>query len=238
MNEGAQRFVKHMLAYTVRLVRNAASFPTDAGIASGFLLEREDHFLLLTAGHIFDRPGSWTLETNVSDSHTTLHVAVRDVQLIAGVNFNTGHVHRIDVAWARIAQSDVCAGLAANPKLSGRRVELPIYRGPLDSLPNRESYYGFAAWNRVEFHEDVSTLVSEPSFEIGLCFLGENSQGLYEFELARPHQGREYYEGASGAPIADEEGRIVGLLLCGDIDRNVLFAAPLACYAPYLAVGT
>jgi len=71
--DGIQAFRELMLKHTVRLIRNIHTFPKDSGVASGVILERDDGLLLLTAGHIFDRPGSWTLETSLSVGNTTLH---------------------------------------------------------------------------------------------------------------------------------------------------------------------
>ena len=58
--------------------------------------------------------------------------------------------------------------------------------------------------------------------------------GLYKFELARKHQGHSYYKGASGAPIADPEGRIISMLVCGDEDEVFLYGVPLRKHAARL----
>lgn len=64
-----------------------------------------------------------------------------------------------------------------------------------------------------------------------MCYVGSRTQGgLYEFRLARPHQGRKYYKGSSGAPIADEEGLIVALVVGGEPDKDLIYGVPLARY--------
>ena len=86
---------------------------------------------------------------------------------------------------------------------------------------------------------DISGLVAEGSFEIGMRYRSTRSKDdVYEFELDRPHQGHEYYYGASGSPIADETGQIVSLLLGGDPQENLLFGVPLARFNSVLGLVT
>jgi hypothetical protein len=103
-------FIDHMLANTVRLVRNARHFPHNPGVASGFLVYREERPLLLTAGHIFTAAGPWTLETNLTSNEGVLHVALRDLQRIVSLDLGSGDLAEIDMAWASIDPEDVRAG--------------------------------------------------------------------------------------------------------------------------------
>lgn len=224
-------FIEHMLKYTVRLIRNTKDFPENFGLASGVIIERPSNPVLLTAGHIFNKPGAWTLETNIVVANMTLHLPLRDIQMLSQINLDKGTAQNIDLAWAQIHRADCMAALDSFPKTQEQRIELPLYCGPLDEEPKRNSFYGFAAWNKVELHQEVSTLVSEASYEIGMCYRGTcNGDILYEFELARDHQGYDYYQGTSGAPIADEEGRIIALVSGGDPAENLIFGVPLARY--------
>jgi hypothetical protein len=224
---------------TVVLVRNAHTFPNDSGIASGLIMKRDDgQLLLLTAGHSFSRSGAWTLDTGLSVGGTTLHAPIQDLQLLASLNLATGEVAPVDLAWGWIESAGIRQELANKPSFKGMSVELPVYQGSLTAVPSPDHAYGYASWNRVEFHATVGTLAVDPSYEVGMTFLGTNSDsGLYEFELDRLHQGHSYYEGASGAPIADETGQIVSMLLAGDRNRNILLGAPLARYASILGLG-
>ncbi len=56
-DSAVQDFIEHMLSNTVRLMRDVSTFPENFGLASGVLVARPDDSLLLTAGHIFDKPG-------------------------------------------------------------------------------------------------------------------------------------------------------------------------------------
>jgi hypothetical protein len=236
--DGIKAFIELMLKHTVRLIRNAHTFPKDSGVASGIILQRDEGLLLLTAGHIFDRPGSWTLDTGLIVGKTTLHAPIRDVELLASVDLATGAGGPVDLAWGWIDPADIHNELVRNPSLKGAKVELPVYRRSLGATPDQEHSYGYASWNRAEFHAGMGWLVTEPSFEVGMEFRGARpDSGVYEFELVRSHQGHSYYEGASGAPIADETGQIVSLLLAGEPNQNLLLGVPLAEYASVLGLG-
>jgi hypothetical protein len=232
-----QAFVVLMLNSTVRLVRNAPLIvrsPKRVGVASGLLVCDGRDFLLLTAGHIFKRAGLWTLETGVVSAGRSLHLSLRDVQRPDRRRKSQRYLPK-DFAWAKILRADARAGLAAAPK--GTKLELICYRGPLNVLPNKRSLYGFASWNRVEFHQPIATLLREASFELGMTYERTLSDGTYEFGLARSHQGTKYYAGASGAPIADERGHIVALVLDGNASRNTIIGAPIPSYVPILPLS-
>lgn len=103
--QARQQFVEHMLAHTASLFRNAAPFPHGSALASGFLVRNGEDFRLITAGHQFEAAGSWTLETSAAGPAGTLHVALRELQLLAHVDLDTSETQSIDLAWADIEGS-------------------------------------------------------------------------------------------------------------------------------------
>jgi hypothetical protein len=80
--------------------------------------------------------------------------------------------------------------LTAAPKLPRAPIELPLYEGPLNLVPQPAIPYGFAAWNRVELNPSVNKLLRERSYEVYMNYAGvDPDTDLYRFELSRPHQG-------------------------------------------------
>jgi hypothetical protein len=142
----------------------------------------------------------------------------------------------LDIAWADLHPEMLKVQLTAAPKLPRAPIELPLYEGPLNLVPQPAIPHGFAAWNRVELNPSVNQLLRESSYEVYMNYAGVDPDAdLYRFELSRPHQGHEYYRGASGAPITDPQGRIVSMLICGDKkEGQVLYGVPLAAHAAKL----
>ena len=237
----ATDYIKHMLNYSVRLVRNArAAFdaPETTGVASGIMLERPHAVVLLTAGHMFWKPGDWTWETNVVVEGETLSLRLPELQQLVHIDIHARTVTPVDVAWCRIDQDRIRQVLTKINPRHPPTLDLPVYRGPLDTEPNTDAAYGYAAWNRGWLDANLRKFILEPSFEIGMRYLGRSQDDLLMFELARPHQGHEYYQGASGSAIAAEDGTVVSVLLSGDKDRNLLYGLDLKKYSLLLDAAT
>jgi hypothetical protein len=231
--EAAQSFVNHMLTQTARLVR-LASGETLKAIASGFWVPVGRKYRLISAGHAIGASPDWAVETIPVSASETLALSLKGVRTLTIIKPKC-ESGSLDIAWADIDPDELKADLQADPHWSQTTVELPLYIGPLDSLPTPGVSYGFAAWNRVELHPALATLRREASYELCLEYTGvDSASGLYRFRIARQHQGHDYYRGASGAPIADTEGRYVSMLVCGDPGENVLFGVPLAQHAAAL----
>jgi hypothetical protein len=227
-----QAFLDHMIALTVRVVQNAATFEKNGSIGSGVLLQRPAGIVLLTAGHNFDRPGAWTLECTVHVSGKTVTLPIPAPQRLLDIDLATGETRRLDVAWSWLDLE----GYRRTLRELGLRqkAQFTLYRGPIDGEPVADSPYGFASYSRVRLDANLSQLDVAPAFEIEMEYRGMDEHGLHEFALARPHQGDDYYCGASGAPIADETGRIVSILVSGLQAENVLFGFPLSRIAPLI----
>ena len=228
-----QAFIEHMLRYTISLVR---AVPNDwpLGIASGFIIPVEKRYRIISAGHAISAKPNWAMETIPVSATETLMVTVRNVHPLAKIGPDDP-TSAVDLAWAVYLPDELQSQLAEAPKKPTGALELPLYQGPLDAVPDGDTPYGFAAWNGVEAHKTIGKLLREARYELNLHYIGINpSNGLYQFELARPFQGHEYYRGASGAPIADPTGLIVSMLVGGNENEQYLWGVPLANHAKKL----
>jgi hypothetical protein len=95
------------------------------------------------------------------------------------------------------------------------------------------------AFNRVEAHRhgNVLLLRREASLEFGMRLTRRDANGNLRFRTTAGHQGHDYYGGASGSAVANEEGVIVSVLLGGDTASGELIGAPLADLAPLIDIG-
>jgi hypothetical protein len=114
----------------------------------------------------------------------------------------------------------------------GTSVDVTLYQGPLTERPQQGLPYGFASWSNATMFEDRAILLRQAAYEVYLEYAGvDPDYGLYRFNVTGEYRGRDYYEGASGAPIADPEGRIVSLVVGGSRSRKAVMGVPLADYA-------
>lgn len=228
-----QAYLERLSSLTVRVVGNAGTFEENGSIGSGVLLQRPIGLALVTAGHNFDRPGTWTLESSVQMGGRTLTLPIPAPQRLFEINLQTGEGGDLDIAWSWL-DLGAYRQILRKQGAKGVKIEFTAYQGPIDSEPSTDSMYGFAAFSRVLLDANLSQLDTAPAFEIGMEFRGTNERGLHEFALARPHQGHDYYYGASGAPIADETGRVVSILVKGIEEENLLLGFPLSRIAPLI----
>lgn len=120
-----------------------------------------------------------------------------------------------DAATAIINHDDLRA-LAIDAAERARTIVLPLYRGPVDRTPTPSVAYAFSAANRDELDRNIDVMFREIASEFALELVADRASNMFEFSLARAHQGHDYYRGASGAPIVDEEGGIVALVASGE----------------------
>jgi hypothetical protein len=226
-------YVERLSSLTVRVVGNAGTFEENGSIGSGVLLQRPAGLALVTAGHNFERPGTWTLESSVQVGGRTLTLPIPAPQRLFEIDLQTGEGGDLDIAWSWL-DLDAYRQILREQGMKGAKIEFTAYQGPIDSEPAADSMYGFAAYSRVLLDANLSQLDAALAFEIGMEYRRTNERGLHEFALARPHQGHQYYCGASGAPIADETGRVVSILVKGIEEENVLLGFPLSRIAPLI----
>lgn len=228
----ANAFVQQMLTTTSRLVRLDES-NKPSGISSGFIVEKDGSWNLLAAYHSLKR-GRYCLETNVTHEGEPLVLTFDSYAYYKRFELNVNGLdsngEEVDFGWMKIDRDKLSRELRNDPRFQGKQLDLPFYCGPLNQRPNTTDLYGYAAWNRGTIHEASRTFLErEPSYEIGLKFLGFDEQHrLYRFQVDGRHKGDKYYSGASGAPIADSSGLIVSMLVGGSKKENLLWGLPLA----------
>ena len=107
-----------------------------------------------------------------------------------------------------------------------------IFDTNLDNRPQKGKKYGFAGFTMPEF--DGYNLIQNLTVETDLLFEGEFKKedgSFYLFKLHnKEHPGHEFYKGCSGAPIIDEDGNLVSLVVEGNEKENCIYGINLAKY--------
>jgi hypothetical protein len=237
--QNCEALIKHLLSFNLNLVRfkGRKKFTEPCGLATGFLTTRGNRSYLLSAGHSMRRKSAWFWETNVvfQDERKTLCIPVGPFTLIKRIVIRPGgnpKTSNIDFAWCEFDVEQIRRRFNEATLLKARQLEIQFYNGPFDCVPIlRDEPYTFAAWNRGTLISLGSLFLErQASYETCMTYTGKNSKGNYIFKLARPHMGHKFYKGSSGAPIAAPDGRIVSMVLGGNIRTNEIYGLPLAQY--------
>jgi hypothetical protein len=210
------KFIDFLTKVTVRI----STFNEEGiliGRSSGFLYqpEKDKIPLIITAGHKLPESGSF-IETSIVKDGKLL--------LINAGKFNVFYKNDdVDYAYCElpveIYKQDIEKFID---------VEFIVYKDKFINVMKNEAY-GFAVVNDyAEFvrSENGFLLSSYCCFEVGLELVKQDENINY-FKLAGDFQGHEYYQGASGSPIADPEGAITSILIGGCQETGLLKATRL-----------
>jgi len=208
----AQKFVDLMLKVTFRICHwNKDGVLTSR--SSGFLYKKSENspILVITAGHGTPPEGSFIETTHVYQDKTAA---------INAGKFNVFYQQEgIDYAY-----SELPLELIHNSLSPGVSFEFTCYKEPFVNAVKDEAY-GFAVRNNYEFVKMGETLVA-PTYLCQELYLEleKQEEQINYFKPSRPIQEHEYYEGASGSPIADPSGKICSILIGGTNPREFLRA--------------
>ena len=128
--ENMQRFVEHMIEYTARLVCLDQETKEPLAVASGFFIRRPDRYRLLTAGHAFDEPGIWGIETGlVSEAeHKTLLMTTGAPHLMAQFVLRQHGAEvgpEIDFAWVDLTDERLRRAVIEDAGIDSTNVKVP-----------------------------------------------------------------------------------------------------------------
>jgi hypothetical protein len=236
--------IKNVIDYcknlTLRLALLSEDLLSVRGVASGFIISREDDYYLISAGHALEKTG-WIIETDLTvvDECITACIPVNWPWTLKSLVVGEREQKRIDFAWARINLNSLREAVQNDDRLKGKHFDLPIYVGPLGDSPRAGEPYCYASLNRAALVESLGTtlLARELSCEYLMEYKEtRSSDGLYVFSVPE-HKGHEYYEGASGSPIVAPSGKVVSVLLGGCKNKNELYGFPLARFIDLIAVS-
>lgn len=200
------------------------------GIASGTLIDWADKRFLLTVSHAVDLNNTdWVIELSYDPGKGTEVYKPRYFMYLGEMSLNTGEMAEVDYAYCEI------------PKDVQPSFQLLTPRGPLSEKtprhiftdkdivePEAAQVYAFSGQVFPEFHEP-SGLLTQATVYPGLKYL--HSQGHFHvFKLPVKHPGHESFQGCSGAPIVDTNGKIVALVSEGCEQDDLVYGINMNKY--------
>lgn len=208
-------------------------------MATGCLVEYQDKHLLLTVSHATGDQGKWALELRYDPrmGKTALY-SLGPMQFLKKGSLKLGTVEDIDFSYTEVPQ-DVRAYRQEIVNRSEVKDEMPVtvHRIDLDVKPSTTQKYGFcgAVLPSVEIHHEQNYLFAELKIYDDLSYL-RSEDDYHIFKLPEPHPGDEQFQGCSGAPVIDNEGRVVGLVCSGEQSTDEIWAISVARYRTALDV--
>jgi hypothetical protein len=210
------------------------------GDASGCLVRYRNALFVFTVAHATENRGNWAMEIDFDPNRKQ----PRLFQL-GGMNFldvwrtKKGKIkfsRKLDFSYRMLAE------LPVQPRfqvLSERGIILHdepklILDSDLSLLPDPNEQYGFWGLNREGFNSYALRLAER--FETGMKYKGMQNH-LHFFETERPYPTYKAYQGCSGAPILDSQGRLVSLVVEGDKRNTGILGFPLDAIRPALDVA-
>lgn len=105
-----------------------------------------------------------------------------------------------------------------------------IFKLTFNEQPILGERYGFSGHTQLEelphpTNSNLSVLCATQTI-LGDLFYTETKDDMHYFKLPGKHPGHIYFEGCSGAPIINERGQPVALVVGGDIEEDIIWGVP------------
>jgi hypothetical protein len=229
---------------------DAANLPE--GFASGCLMDYYGRRLLLTVAHAAHEGPPLALAIGWDAAMRrvklwqfgALNFIVRG-QLHSGTELEGMEVKEVDFAYIEVP-TEVEPRLENIDPHSGTIIEsrpCSVWRETAIAEPEHGIRYGFAGHTKPSL-EDHASIAADVKFcftELRLCYplsFIRREDDLLVFQLPVEHPGHDHFRGCSGAPIIDEEGRVVALVCRGNIEESLIYGVSLRRYQVVLDIHT
>jgi len=218
-------------------LRKLGSRLTPESVASGCLVDYGEKRILLTVAHATGDMGNWAIEIAFDESRGEAQCyQLGDMHYLESGSLSTGRSRMVDLAYAEVPSDLQPRYQKLTPEGrvehdQAREILVPDF----DVEPSAGETYGFAGQIRTALRGRF--LLAESAAYYPLTF--DRREGDYfVFRLPFPHPGHEHFEGCSGAPILDSNGRLVALVCHGRIDEDSIYGVSLRRYRGALDILT
>lgn len=203
---------------------------TPIGIASGCLIDYKGKRFLLTVSHAVDMKNTdWMMEI-AYDPHKGTEVFRPNHFLHLGeIVASSGQLRDVDYAYTEIPSDIQPYFQLVGPRgLISEKIKRHVFVGTDISEPSTDAIYAFSGQVFPELHGS-SALVTQPTVYPGLKYISSDGS-FHIFKLPVKHPGHESFQGCSGAPIVDMDGKVVALVCRGCEKEDTILGVSVARY--------
>ena len=218
------------------------------GYASGCLIDYLGHRLVLSVSHATLKSGLWAIELGCWSGDRGMKLlplpAMNFLGRISTDNllkaFKEGKLddlskNIVDFSYGIIPKEteSLHEQFSDNGQLQWKATRT-VFKTTLTEKPETGVKYGFSGHTQLEqlphpTNSQLSVLCATQTICGDLAYL-KTEDDVHYFKLPGKHPGHIHFEGCSGAPIIDEQGRVVALVQGGNLDEDTVYGVSLSKY--------
>jgi len=204
--------------------------------ASGCLVDYFGHRLLLSVSHQGLAEGNWAIECDFDRNKGTRLYQFGGLNYVARLDCRTLKRDDIDFSYASVPLDFV----SMYQEIDGggyilKQAKRTVFKDTFETEPTPDELYGFAGQTKFSkenwFYCSTIMTVMRLTFE-------RSEREFHFFKLPFTHPGHDSFQGCSGAPIIDTEGRVVALVCGGDTKENTIYGVSVKNMRSILDIET
>ena len=207
-------------------------------MGSGCLVDYEGMRILLTVSHTTKNQGKWSIELRYEPGKGTALRSLGAMNFLLKGTLGGASLEDVDFSYVEVP-GDLQPWRQEVLSATEARDDAPVTVHKLDfgAELSADRRYGFcgAVLPSLEKHAAGTFLFADLMVYEGLSYLRSEDE-YHVFKLPMAHPGHEYFKGASGAPVIDDEGHVVALVCSGSIDTDEIRAISVARYRTVLDI--
>lgn len=235
---------KEELASTIILssipIRELDDNLNPVSFASGVVVKYGGQNYLLTVAHATGNNGKWGIETKYLKGVGQQLFMVGQFSFAKIGNILSGDIKDLDLSYAKIINDIVPYYQELNPDESVEfEAQRLVHITNLGNYPNENSKYGFAGYVKPSLEEHIFSknklLFSDGRIVMDMTYIRDEDE-YYVFQLADGHLGHINYKGCSGAPILEDSGKLIALVVKGSEEDNLIYGIKISLFKSLLDV--
>ncbi|WP_320051761.1 hypothetical protein [uncultured Acetobacteroides sp.] len=211
--------------------------------ASGCLINYKNNVFLVSIAHASIAESEWNVEVKavekVGDHFGTILQPIKMQPLAEfkitpnGTGFTEPKI--VDFTYRKVSdtfKSTHCLGIINQNQLM--ESDRTVFSTNFQDIPSEEKKYGF--YGKVKFNGVKGKLMDfQHRIESDLEYIGKKDE-FYVFRLSHKYGSHANYVGCSGAPIIDQDNKVVALVSYGVKSENCIYAIDIAKYRAALDI--